>query len=158
MALGWNFPGGGFAFVRFFFFLIRFGQPGKEATLQVFFFFLSLSLVYLFHSVRFPSYFWVHIFFLFFFCVWFTSAGNPARTERWTVQCPLRVGRATVAHSKWAGRWRPVCVCATNSIRWSDDERLDAEFSRRISDSIRDRASPSPADKLLIELDHHSIK
>ena len=112
MALGWNFPGGGFAFVRFFFFLIRFGQPGKEATLQVFFFFLSLSLVYLFHSVRFPSYFWVHIFFfVFFFCVWFTSAGNPARTERWTVQCPLRVGRATVAHSKWAGRWRPVCVC-----------------------------------------------
>ena len=50
-------------------------------------------------------------------------------------------------------------MCAMNSIRWSDDERLDAEFSRRISDSIRDRASPnSPADKLLIELDHHSIK
>ena len=69
MALGWNFPGGGFAFVRFFFFLIRFGQPGKEATLQVFFSF-SLSLLYiysiLFVSLRIFGYIY---FFLFFFCV-----------------------------------------------------------------------------------------
>ena len=111
MALGWNFPGGGFAFVRFFFFLIRFGQPGKEATLQVFFLSLSLSCIFI-PFCSFPFVFLgTYIFFCFFFCVWFTSAGNPARTERWTVQCPLRVGRATVAHSKWAGRWRPVCVC-----------------------------------------------
>ena len=62
----------------------------------VFFFLLFI----LFVSLFFPfSIFSVS----FLFSVWFTSAGNPTRTARWTVQCPLRVRPcATATHSKWA--------------------------------------------------------
>ena len=110
MALGWNFPGGGFAFVRFFFFLIRFGQPGKEATLQVFFLSLSLSCIFI-PFCSFPFVFLgTYIFFCFFFVsdllVLETPPGQSA--ERFSAPCELAV-------RPWPIRNEPddggLCVC-----------------------------------------------
>ena len=97
--------------MRFFFFLIRFGQPGKEATLQVFFSF-SLSLLYiysiLFVSLRIFGYIY---FFLFFFfvsdlLVLETPPGQSA--ERFSAPCELAV-------RPWPIRNEPddggLCVC-----------------------------------------------
>lgn len=146
MALGWNFPGGGFAFVRFFFFLIRFGQPGKEATLQVFFFFLSLSLVYLFHSVRFPSYFWVHIFFLFFFVsdllVLETPPGQSA--ERFSAPCELAV-------RPWPIRNEPddggLCVCVQ---RTASDGVMTRDWMQNFLDESATVSEIVPVQTLLL--------
>ena len=113
MALGWNFPGGGFAFVRFFFFLIRFGQPGKEATLQVFFLSLSLSCIFI-PFCSFPFVFLgTYIFFCFFFVsdllVLETPPGQSA--ERFSAPCELAV-------RPWPIRNEPddggLCVCVCN--------------------------------------------
>ena len=145
MALGWNFPGGGFAFVRFFFFLIRFGQPGKEATLQVFFSF-SLSLVYLFHSVRFPSYFWVHIFFLFFFVsdllVLETPPGQSA--ERFSAPCELAV-------RPWPIRNEPddggLCVCVQ---RTASDGVMTRDWMQNFLDESATVSEIVPVQTLLL--------
>ena len=67
---------------------------------------LSLSLVlwacYLFILFYSVFIFCVSLFSFFFWCsslLWFTSAGNPTRTARWTVQCPP---------VSWAMRPRPI--------------------------------------------------
>ena len=52
-------------------------------------------ILFCFYFLRFP-------FSFFFWCsslLWFTSAGNPTRTARWTVQCPP---------VSWAMRPRPI--------------------------------------------------
>jgi len=75
---------------------IRPALPGKEATYALFslllhpfhkFFLSSLLFIYFilfcFYFLRFPL-----LLLLVFLALWFTSAGNPTRTARWTVQCP----------------------------------------------------------------------
>jgi hypothetical protein len=126
--------------------LIRFGQqctfwhwsnlcfiflPIHSTSSLSLWFSLVLWACYLFILFYSVFIFCVSLFSFFFWCsslLWFTSAGNPTRTARWTVQCPP---------VSWAMRPRPI---RNEPMRGSAQRRRIVNYT--MSASRRNKKNP----------------